>query len=306
MFNSIDGIILIDKNEGETSFDVVKRAKRVFNRKAGHAGTLDPFATGLLIILLGQGTKLSNYMMAGKKRYLAVMTLGIETDTLDRTGQVLSNRPVPDVGQEEITRVIRGFAGEIEQRPPAYSAVNYKGQRAYKLARQGIDVDLGKRTVSIHSIEIVSITLPDIAFDVTCSGGTYIRTLAADIGERLGSGAHLKSLRRVSSGPFEVRDALDSRMLENLAGGDIPADRIISLKDALPDMAECPIDSEAAKRIINGIRPGWDEPWIRDVLPDDYRGYIKLTNGRSLVAILEADRGVRDDRVWLKGMRVFI
>ncbi|MBN1626866.1 MAG: tRNA pseudouridine(55) synthase TruB, partial [Deltaproteobacteria bacterium] len=167
MFNGTDGIILIDKNEGETSFDVVKMAKRVFKTKAGHAGTLDPFATGLLIILLGQGTKLSSYLMAGKKKYLATMTLGIETDTLDRTGRVLVEMPVPDMPREEVARIVREFTGDIEQRPPAYSAVNYKGQRAYKLARKGIEVDLGKRKVVIHSIEVVSVSLPDITFEVT-------------------------------------------------------------------------------------------------------------------------------------------
>lgn len=306
MFNGTDGIILIDKNAGETSFDVVKRAKRVFKIKSGHAGTLDPFATGLLIILLGQGTKLSNCLMAGKKKYLAVMTLGIKTDTLDGTGRVLVKMPVHDMTREEVECIIREFRGDIEQRPPAYSAVNYKGQRAYKLARKGIEVDLGKRMVTIHSIEIVSVNLPEITFEVICSGGTYIRSLAADIGERLGSVAHLKSLRRISSGSFSVLNALDSRLLESGAEGDVPTDRIIPLIDALPDVVECPIDPESAKKIANGIWPGWDEPCFRDVLPDDYKGYIKLTNCRSLIALLETDRGLHDNRAWLKSMRVFI
>lgn len=306
MFDGTDGIILIDKNAGETSFDVVKRAKRVFKGKTGHSGTLDPFATGLLIILLGQGTKLSSYLMAGKKKYLATMTLGIETDTLDRTGSVLVEMPVPDIPREEVARIALEFTGDIEQRPPAYSAVNYKGQRAYKLARKGIEVDLEKRMVVIHSIEVVSVNLPDITFEVTCSGGTYIRTLAADIGERLGSAAHLKSLRRLSSGPFNVLDALDSRLLESGSEGDVLAGRIIALKDALPDVVECPIDPVSAKKITNGIWPEWDEPGFRDALPDDYKGLIKLTSGQSLVAVLEADRGLRDNRAWLKSMRVFI
>jgi len=306
MSNGTDGIILIDKNAGETSFDAVKRAKKVFKSKAGHAGTLDPFATGLLIILLGQGTKLSSYLMAGEKKYLAVMTMGIKTDTLDRTGRVLMELPVPDMPQEEIASIVRAFTGNIEQRPPSYSAVKFEGQRAYKLARKGIEADLGKRMVTIHSIEVVSVSMPDITFEVTCSGGTYIRALASDIGEKLGSVAHLKSLRRLASGSFNVINAMDSRLLVSGVEGDFLKGRIINLKDALPDMVECPIDPDSARKIANGIRPVWDEPFLRHALPDDYKGYIKLTCGQTLVAVMQADRGLRDNRAWLQGMRVFI
>jgi len=306
MSNSDDGIILIDKNEGETSFDIVRKVKRALKRKkVGHAGTLDPFATGLLIILLGQGTKLSSYLMSGKKEYLATMTLGVETDTLDKTGRILRTMAVPDIRQEEIRDVVHGFVGDIEQRPPAYSAINYKGRRAYELARQGITVDLGKRMVTIHSIEIISVNLPDITFEVTCSSGTYIRALAADIGSRLGSTAHLNSLRRLSSGDFRVCDALDSKMIgAGVEGGEMTG-RVISLKDALPAMTECSIDSETAKKITNGIRPGWDELGFRDISPDNCNGFIKLTNGSSLVAVMEADYHLRDGKEWLKNIRVF-
>lgn len=301
-----DGIILVDKNEGETSFEVVRKTKRAIqNKKVGHAGTLDPFATGLLIILLGQGTKLSNYLISGKKKYLATMTLGVETDTLDKTGRILRKMAVPDVDEEEIRRALRGFEGDIEQRPPAYSAINYKGRRAYKLARQGTAVNLEKRMVTIHSINVISVDLPDITFAVTCSRGTYIRTLAAEIGERLGSAAHLTSLRRLLSGGFEVSDALDSKMIGSSCGGDDLAERIISLKDALPDMKECSIDYKTAKKIINGIRPGRDESCFRDALLEDYKGFIKLTNGSSLVAIIEVENPSRDDKPWLKNIRVF-
>ena len=301
-----DGIILVDKNEGETSFDVVRKTKRAIqNKKVGHAGTLDPFATGLLIILLGQGTKLSNYLMSGKKKYLATMTLGVVTDTLDKTGSILREMAFPYVDEEEIRRVLQRFKGDIEQRPPAYSAINYKGRRAYKLARQGKAVDLEKRVVTIHSINVVSVNLPDITFDVTCSRGTYIRTLAAEIGERLGSAAHLKSLRRLSSGVFEVSDALDSKMIGLVCGGSDLAERIISVKDALPDMKECSIDYKTAKKVINGIRPGRDESCFRDASLDDYKGFIKLTIGPSLVAIIEVEHPSRDEKPWLKNIRVF-
>jgi tRNA pseudouridine55 synthase len=301
-----DGIILVDKNEGETSFDVVRKAKRFFKKKkVGHAGTLDPFATGLLIILLGQGSKLSSYLMSGRKRYLATMSLGVETDTLDKTGHILRKAPVPAFDVEKIRGVMQGFVGDIEQTPPAYSAVNVNGQRAYKLARQGIAVELKKRVVTIDSIDIVSLDLPDIIFEVACSGGTYVRSLAADIGERLGSIAHLSSLRRLSSGGFEVKDALDSKIL---AAGEYAHDtktRVISLSDALPDMKECRVEYETAKRISNGIRPSLNEITADHSL-DGYKGFIKVICGSTLKAVMELDLTLNDEEGWLRNIRVFV
>lgn len=306
MLNSNDGIILIDKNEGETSFDVVRKVKRALKKKkVGHAGTLDPFATGLLVILLGQGTKLSNCLMSGRKRYLATMKLGIETDTLDRTGRIINTMTVPDLRPEEIRELFNGFLGEIEQRPPLYSAINYKGRRAYEFARKGITVDLEKRVVNIHSMDIISVNLPDITFEVTCSRGTYIRSLAADIGARLGSTAHLCALRRLASGGFDVNNALDSRAMDTDPEGETISGRIISLKDALTEMKECAIDSTAAKRISNGIKPGIDELISWEASLGDYSGFIKLTHGLSLVAILEVNNLLRDSKEWLKNIRVF-
>lgn len=306
MLNSRDGIILVDKNEGETSFNVVRKAKRTFRtKKAGHAGTLDPFATGLLIILLGQGTKLSSFLMAGRKRYLATMTLGIETDTLDRTGRIMNRAPVPDLDPVRIRKVMQEFTGDIEQTPPLYSAVNYKGQRAYKLARQGIAVDLKKRKVTVYRMDNLSVDSPCITFEVTCSGGTYIRSLAADIGKRLDSVAHLSFLRRISSGSFEISEALDSRMLEASTEGDSLEGRIIPLKDALPDAKECRIDSETAKRIMNGRRPGWAEFASWEPSMEGYQGLVKLTDGSSLIAVIDVARLSGDDHTWLKNIRVF-
>ena len=168
-----DGIILIDKREGETSSDVVRKVKRALGvRKVGHAGTLDPFATGLLIILLGEGTKLSRYVMAGEKRYRARLTLGIETDTFDLTGQVVQTRTVPALTPEWVQQTALQFVGEIEQVPPAFSAVKHEGTRAYKLARKGIEFDLPRRKVAIRSITISDLGLPDLTMEVTCSSGT--------------------------------------------------------------------------------------------------------------------------------------
>ena len=197
MGNPREGIILVDKGEGETSFDVVKKIKKALGiKKVGHAGTLDPFATGLLIVLVGQGTKLAPYLMSGKKTYRGTLRLGVETDTQDPTGHTVSTRPVPEISLEEIRRHALGFTGEIEQVPPAFSAVRHQGKRAYEFARKGIAIDLKKRRVRIHSLEVLGVALPEITFQVVCSGGTYVRTLAADLGKQMGPGAHLRELRR--------------------------------------------------------------------------------------------------------------
>ena len=183
MGHRIDGILLVNKIKGETSHDVVKKVKAAFglkNCKVGHAGTLDPFATGLLIILLGQGTKLSRFIMSEDKVYRGTMRLGVETDTLDCTGSVVHKVTVSELGIEQIREKARQFVGEIEQLPPVYSAVKYKGTRAYKLARRGEEMSLKKRNVTVYSLRILSVDLPDVTMEVRCSSGTYIRSLAAD------------------------------------------------------------------------------------------------------------------------------
>jgi tRNA pseudouridine55 synthase len=302
----IDGVLLIDKDEGESSFDVVKRIRREMNlKKVGHAGTLDPFATGLLIILLGQGTKLSPYLMSGEKRYLASINLGVETDTLDPTGRTIRTKSLPILNQEEIEKKFLEFVGEIEQSPPSFSAVNIKGQRSYKLARKGINVELKKKRVIIRSIDIVTIDMPEVTIDVRCSGGTYIRRLAADIGEKLGTVAHLGSLRRLSSGPFHVEDAIKSGTDHVALPKSGILKRVISLKDSLPDIMEVRVDVQRAKNIRNGRRPGWEELSDGGVAGDFYEGLIKIVSGRSLVAILAVRRLSRDDKDWLKSIRVF-
>jgi tRNA pseudouridine55 synthase len=291
MAKALDGIVLIDKTEGETSFNVVRRLRKILNiRKAGHAGTLDPFASGLLVMLLGQGTKLSAYLMGQRKSYRATVRLGIETDTMDPTGRVVRRRPVPALGPEDIRKTGRCFEGTVDQVPPAFSALKLDGKRAYALARQGIPVELKKRRVRIHSLDIVSVDLPEFTFLVTCSGGTYIRSLAADLGKALGCGGHLKALRRLSSGPFSVREALkleeggaalSQRALER---------RVIPLGDALPDMMGAQIDDRTARKIRNGYQPQWQDLQTVSSWPDAYRGEVKLMTGTTLVAILEARR----------------
>ena len=302
---SPDGILLIDKEEGKTSFDAVRMIKRILRcKKTGHAGTLDPFATGLLIILLGQGTKLSSYIMGGKKKYRAEIRLGIETDTCDPTGSVIEEVPVPDIGVESIAEVIDLFTGVIEQTPPAFSALKVNGQRAYKLARKGIEVELKKREVTVYSIDIVDIRLPLIMLNITCSAGTYIRSLAADIGKKLGTAAHLRKLRRLSSGLFDVNDALVLKDADSVVG-EFLSDRIIPLHESLPDMHRVNIDNQLAEKIRNGYRPSWKElPGIIDTSGIG-NGYLKLVTESSLVAIIEIDGSSTLENNWLKKVKVF-
>lgn len=304
MGNPYDGIILIDKEEGKTSFDVVKGVRRLLKvKKVGHAGTLDPFATGLLIILLGQGTKLSNYLMAGDKAYQATMRLGVETDTQDLTGRVVSKGLVPEFETESIRKVARRFVGEIEQIPPPFSAVNYRGKRAYELAREGIKMDLQKRKVKVHSLAITSVDLPDVTMRVTCSRGTYVRRLAADLGKELGPGAHLRCLRRLCSGSFRVEDALSLEKLAHLSRDLLVQQIRIPLHKALPDMKEARVEGGMAQRIRNGHQPGCEEVAMAD-LPLFFEGYMKLVDREGLVAIAKVHQPL-ENKASLKIMRVF-
>jgi len=306
MGDPYDGILLIDKMEGDTSFDAVRKVRRVLKvKKAGHAGTLDPFATGLLIVLLGQGTKLSSYLMSAEKNYRATMRLGIETDTLDPTGRIVQTKPVTGLDAETIRATALGFVGEIEQVPPIYSAIKHKGRRAYELARKGISVELEKRKVKILSLEIVSIELPDVTMEVTCSSGTYIRSLAADLGTKLGTGAHLKALRRLWSGPFGIKDAVNLKTIGSKALEDILQGNIIPLRDALPHLKEVQVDDLMAKKIRNGHQPQWGISEIENAGPEIYERNIKLVNRSSLVAIVQARRSLDADKGALKLLRVF-
>jgi len=306
----IDGILLIDKHEGETSYDVVKGIKHAFNAhkalKVGHAGTLDPFATGLLIILLGQGTKLSNFLMAGEKNYLATIRLGVETDTLDPTGRVVRTSVVPQLTPADIRSKAKAFVGKIEQTPPRFSAVKYKGTRAYKLARKGLDVDLKKRFVTVYSLQILSVQLPDITMKVTCSRGTYIRSLAADMARELGSGGHLSSLRRIAIGSFEVNDALSSSVLSQTGVHSLLRGKIIPLRAAIPGMHEIQVGEPLAKKVRNGYQPTLKELNKGLSVPDCKDGYVKLMSDDDLVAImkLKENGGIGYER--LKIERVFI
>ena len=213
---SVHGILNINKPQGFTSRQVVDRVRRIFGMpKAGHAGTLDPDATGVLLVCLGNATKLFDSLQAGEKEYEGILTLGVTTDTMDASGKVIQTADVSSVTEEQIIAAFKQFEGEIEQIPPMFSAIKHKGRPLYKLARKGIKVERSPRIVTIHHLEVLEIHKPDITFRVCCSKGTYIRVLAADIGTTIGCGAYLSSLTRTRSGIFTLSDAISLDEIEN-------------------------------------------------------------------------------------------
>jgi len=217
--SSPDGFLLIDKPAGLTSHDVVDRVRRIFGiRRVGHGGTLDPLATGLLILMLGSSTRKASDFLDAEKTYLATLRLGTMTDTQDAQGKILESRPVGSFTREQIQAVCGEFLGAIPQQIPAYSAVRIGGVRSYALARAGREIPPRTRNVEVRELEILRIDLPDVEFRVTCSKGTYVRTLCADIGRQLGCGGHLRQLRRIRIGSITVDRAV---RLDGVSAGDI-------------------------------------------------------------------------------------
>ncbi len=203
-----DGVLLVDKPAGLTSHDVVDRLRRHFQfKKVGHCGTLDPMATGLLLIVLERATKLQARLMSQDKTYEGIMRLGVETDSHDADGQVLAEKPVTAITAAELESVLAKFRGDIQQVPPMISAVKHHGTPLYKLARKGKTIEREPRFVHIYDLRAFAVNLPDIPFRCACTKGTYVRTLSHDIGQLLGCGAHLAQLRRTRSGEFDVQNA---------------------------------------------------------------------------------------------------
>lgn len=293
----ISGLLLLDKPAGCTSFEVVRRVRRRLQvRKVGHLGTLDPFATGLLPLALGEATKLTPFLLAADKTYLAVVRLGEETDTQDCTGKVVArSEKLPE--PPEIYRAAARFVGEIEQRPPLYSAVHYRGERLYRLARRGEAVEPEPRRVRIHRLEIKEVALPEVVMEVTCSKGTYIRTLAADLGQALGCGGHLKALRRLAVGPFRVEEALPLHRLENLDREAITS-RLIPLARCLPWFKPVSISASEARRLSQGRAV----PVPADGLDEGEQ--VRVLAGGRLVAVAAVKQEVGRLVLWPK--RVFL
>jgi tRNA pseudouridine55 synthase len=228
-----DGVLLVDKADGMTSHDVVALVRRRLEiKKVGHCGTLDPLATGLLLLTLGRGTKIQDLLMAEDKEYVGTMTLGTSTSTQDREGETVEERPVPALTDEQIRAAFDKFRGDFYQMPPMVSAIKHGGVPLYKLARQGKVVEREPRLVHVYRHTIDRVALPDIDFTVLCSKGFYVRTYAHDIGEALGCGAYLKNLRRTKSGRFAVDRAITVEEIWNA-----PRQEIISRMLTLPEVS---------------------------------------------------------------------
>jgi tRNA pseudouridine55 synthase len=295
-----DGVLNLRKAAGWTSHDVVARLRRSLGAiKVGHAGTLDPAATGVLPILIGKGTRVAEYLLDWDKEYRAVLRLGETTDTLDATGTVLERRPVEALNHEAVYAATALFTGRIRQMPPMYSAVKVQGVPLYKSARQGRIVDRAMREVTIHRLDVEKISGRDIHLRIHCSKGTYIRTLCADIGEALHVGGHLLSLERSKVGPLSVEEGIAPEDFERqLRAGMGPA-AIMPLDAVLSGLPACIVDEKAARRVLNGL-PVPDESvlgWERGP-SDERRTYeqpvrIKDKEGRLLaIGVLQRSSGI--------------
>lgn len=249
----MNGILVIDKPSGMTSHDVVAEARQALGMKRiGHAGTLDPLATGVLPLLVGEATKLSPYLTAGDKEYSAILYLGVETDTQDSQGSVLRRFPLDGVDAAAVGDVFSRFRGVIRQAPPAFSAVKVRGKSLYKYAREGSPATAQEREVSIYSLSIVRISFPYVEFLVHCSKGTYIRKLASDIGKELGAGAHLTSLRRTRCGPFTLSDAVSADDMRTRARLGTIHTHLIPMSRALAGMDAIPVTAAEAMSLRHG------------------------------------------------------
>jgi len=234
-FDPFDGAVLIDKPAGPTSHDVVDALRRAFRlEKAGHCGTLDPNATGLLIIVLGKGTKLSEKLMSDDKVYEGVIKFGETTDSYDADGELVSSLPVPPLTLEELNATAAVFQGDLMQTPPMVSAVKIKGVPLYKMARKGIEVERKARLIRIYSFRFAGYSEPFGQFRIACTKGTYVRALAHEIGQKIGCGAHLASLRRVVSGKFDVKDSIPFEDALKLSSSELQKRVLPFLKLAQP------------------------------------------------------------------------
>lgn len=251
----MNGFLNIDKPAGLTSFDVIRQLRRCCNiRRIGHAGTLDPMATGVLPVALGFATRLIEYLMTGEKVYQATLLLGAETDTQDAEGQVVSTGDWSQVKRSQVDEACAAMTGTILQMPPMFSALKRDGKPLYQLARQGIEVPRQAREIQIDSIEIVRFEPPEIDLRVACGKGTYIRTLCHDLGAQLGCGGHLSALRRVKNGIFEQADSYPLQEITALAAAGEPLP-IISPAEALADWPGLLVQPEAARRLQDGVAP---------------------------------------------------
>lgn len=279
----ISGFLIINKLSGMTSHDVVNKIRKIFNTKqVGHTGTLDPNATGVLILAIGKATKAISYLENDDKIYEAELTLGITTDTEDIWGNVLEEKEV-NISDVQIIEVIKSFIGNIKQVPPMYSALKMKGKKLYELAREGVTVERDARDITIFDISNIKINKNKVSFTVHCSKGTYIRTLCKDIGEKLGCGACMSALNRIKVGNFDIKD---SSIIDNVTENDL-----IDLEIPLKKYEAIYLIGDKAKKYINGVKINIDrnDDLYRIYLDNKFYGIGKIEKG-----ILKSEKCLRD------------
>jgi tRNA pseudouridine55 synthase len=294
----VSGILLLDKPLGLSSNQALQRVKRLYDaRKAGHTGSLDPLADGMLPICFGDATKLSAFLLDADKHYWFRVKLGETTATGDTEGEVVRVRPTDDVTADQIERVLQRFVGEIQQLPPMYSALKHKGKRLYELARQGVEVEREPRKVRIHSLALGEVNLPEFELRVHCSKGTYVRTLAEDIGDALGCGAHVTALRRTGVGPYTGFDMYSMDMLEQAAeAGKSALDRLLlPIDTALSDWPEVRVNADTAFYLKQG------QAVLVPKAPT--QGWVRIYAGESFLALgqVQEDGRIAPKRLMTEG-----
>ena len=283
------GFVVIDKPENLSSARVVSHVKRTLGaKKVGHAGTLDPFATGVMVCCVNRATRLARFFLGGDKKYEALLQLGLETDTQDATGNRISESQVPDYTEAEIQDVFGSFTGPLDQIPPVYSALKHKGVPLYKHARRGKPIQKPARQIVVLALEITEIQLPYIQFEVTCSAGTYIRTLGADIGNALGCGGHLKTLRRTQSSGFSIADAMTLEAFEKRATVETFSRYAVGMAEALRDMPEWAAGKDLKSKIVNGVPLTQKDVALKE-LPGKEQFIKIIDENRALLAVIEQD-----------------
>jgi tRNA pseudouridine55 synthase len=253
--NAISGALVVDKPVGMTSHDVVQAIRNGTGlRRAGHTGTLDPRASGVLVILVGPAVRLSEYVSASDKRYQAIIRLGGTTDTYDADGKFTPTTDPLNITEAQFEEALKTFIGEIEQTPPPYSAVKVQGRKAYEMARKGEEVDLEPRMITVHHLEVLEWTPPEVVIDVHCSSGTYVRSLANDLGKKLGCGAYLVGLRRTKSGRFTLRDSVPLRKLQEAFTAGNWYQYLIPAAEALGDWPAVELNPDEVEAVRHGHR----------------------------------------------------
>ncbi|HET6284451.1 MAG TPA: tRNA pseudouridine(55) synthase TruB [Polyangia bacterium] len=299
----MNGVLVVDKPRGGTSFDVVRQVRRAAGvRKVGHGGTLDPLASGVLPICLGEATKLAQFLLDADKEYEVTLCLGVETDTYDADGAVTARHAAGDIDEATVRAALAPFVGPIAQRPPVYSALKRAGRALYEYARAGETVEIAERAVTVHQLDLLSFVGPEaVTLRVRCSKGTYVRSLVFDLGRALGPGAHVTALRRTRSGPFSLEEArsLPDTLLA-LEQRD-PALKLVSLSQALSHLPRCSAGADAARDLTHGKRVPWSALKASDEQPEiSWRRFQVLGPGGALLAVAER----RPDDT-LRTLRVF-